>query len=593
MAREMIFDAQGQALGLRLSRGFVPTLKEDPAEAEVVSHRLLIRAGFIRKLAAGIYTLLPFGLRSIRKVERIVRLEMNRRGALETLLPAVQPGELWKESGRWDYYGKELLRFRDRHDRDCVIGPTHEEVITDIARREIRSWRELPLNLYQIQTKFRDEIRPRFGLMRGREFTMKDAYSFDADEAGAERSYREMYQAYERVFRGCGLEFAVVEADSGAIGGSYSHEFMVLAATGEDGLVFCRCGFAANQEKAELASYATEAPENPAPPLLETPTPGCRHVPELAAFLGAPPGRIIKSLLFETGQGPVMALIPGDREINPIKLKNAFGGLEPRLLSPEEAERLTGAPMGFVGPTKAGGATVAADHGVGRLKNGVIGAGRLDSHFLHAEVGRDFAVDRWLDLALAAAGDPCPRCGRPLEAKRGIEVGHVFKLGVKYSRALGAVYARPDGGEAPLVMGCYGIGIGRTLAAAIEQNHDRDGIVWPVPLAPYEAAVLPLQVQSEKVAAAAERLFQELLEQTVETALDDRDERPGLKFKDADLIGYPFRVTVSEKSLATGQVELKTRGSGREVTMLPLAEAAAAVRRLRDEALKAAAPGPA
>jgi len=581
MSSEMKFDSQGQPLGLRLSAGFAPTLKEDPAEAEVVSHRLLIRAGFIRRLAAGIYSLLPLGLRSTRKVELIVRREMNRSGALEVLLPAVQPGELWKESGRWDQYGQELLRFRDRHDRDCVIGPTHEEVITDIARREIRSWRDLPLNLYQIQTKFRDEIRPRFGLMRGREFIMKDAYSFDADEAGADLSYRAMYEAYQRIFQGCGLKFAVVEADSGAIGGSYSHEFMVLAETGENGLVFCECGYAANQEKAELKTYATEAPEEPAD-MTEIPTPGCRHVEELAAFLKVPRGRIIKTLVFETGAGPVMALIPGDREINPVKLKNAFGGVEPRLLTPEEAEKLTGAPMGFVSPVGARGLTIAADLGIGRLKNGVAGAGRADLHFLYAELDRDFTVDRWLDLALAEAGDPCPRCGGRLAAKRGIEVGHVFKLGVKYSSALKAFYARPDGGDEPLFMGCYGIGLGRTLAAAIEQNHDRDGIIWPLALAPYEAAVLPLQVQNPAVLAAAEKLFRELMDLGVETVLDDRDERPGLKFKDADLIGYPFRVTVSEKNLAAGEAELKFRATG-EVTRLPLADAAAALRQLRDE----------
>jgi prolyl-tRNA synthetase len=585
MASEMKFDPQGQALGLRLTEGFAPTLKEEPAEAEVVSHRLLIRAGFIRKLAAGIYSLLPLGLRSTRKVELIVRREMNRSGALEVLLPAVQPGELWKESGRWEYYGQELLRFRDRHDRDCVIGPTHEEVITDIARREIRSWRDLPLNLYQIQTKFRDEIRPRFGLMRGREFIMKDAYSFDADESGADLSYRAMYEAYRRIFQSCGLKFAVVEADSGAIGGSYSHEFMVLAETGENGLLFCECGYAANQEKAELKTYATLAPEEPAPPLAEIPTPGCRHVEEVAAFLKAPRGRIIKALIFETGSGPVMTLIPGDREINPIKLKNAFGGVEPRLLTPEEAFKLTGAPMGFVGPVNKGGLTVAADLGLGRLKNGVVGAGRADLHYLHAELDRDFTVDQWLDLALAEAGDPCPRCGGGLSAKRGIEVGHIFKLGVKYSSAMKAVYARPDGGDGLLFMGCYGVGIGRTLAAAVEQNHDRDGIIWPLPLAPYEATVLTLQAQNPKVAAAAEKLFQELMDLGVETVLDDRDERPGLKFKDADLIGYPFRVTVSEKNLAAGEAELKLRAS-REVSRLPLSEAAAIVRRLRDEGLR-------
>jgi prolyl-tRNA synthetase len=584
MSREMKYDAQGQALGLRLSQGFGPTLKEDPAEAEVVSHKLLIRAGFVRKLAAGIYSLLPFGLRSCRKMERIVRLEMSRAGALEVLLPAVQPGELWKESGRWDYYGKELLRLKDRHDRDYVIGPTHEEVITDLARREIRSWRDLPVNLYQIQTKFRDEIRPRFGLMRGREFIMKDAYSFDGDEAGADRSYRAMYEAYERIFKSCGLKFAAVEADSGSIGGSYSHEFMVLADAGEDGLVSCGCGYAANQEKAELKTYPTLPPEEPQP-MLKVATPGCRHVPDLAKFLKVPLGRIIKALLFETGQGQVMALIPGDRDINPVKLKNACGGVEPRLLEPEEAEKLTGAPMGFVGPLNTS-LTIVADLGIQRLGQGVIGANEVDQHYLQARVGRDFQVSRWLDLALAVAGDPCPRCGRPLEIRRGIEVGHVFKLGTKYSQALGATFDRPDGQVAPLIMGCYGIGIGRTVASAIEQNHDRDGIIWPLPLAPYEAALLPLQTQNETVMGAAEKLFQELMDLAVETVLDDRDERPGLKFKDADLIGYPLRVTISEKSLAAGQVELKRRDT-REVIMLPLAEAAPFIRRQRDQGLNA------
>lgn len=589
MSVEIKFDAHGQPLGLRLSRGFSPTLKEDPADAEVISHKLLIRAGFIRKLAAGVYSLLPFGLRSTRKMERIARLEMSRAGAIEVLLPAVQPGELWKESGRWDFYGKELLRFKDRHERDYVIGPTHEEVITDIARREVRSWRDLPLNLYQVQTKFRDEIRPRFGLMRGREFIMKDAYSFDADDEGADRSYRSMYEAYQKIFERCGLKFATVEADSGTIGGSFSHEFMVLAETGEDGLVFCECGFAANQEKAELKNYATEAPEDPNLPLEKVPTPGCRHVPDLAKFLKVPLGRIIKAMAFETGQGPMLVLMPGDRDINLIKLKNATGGVEPRLLEPEEAEKLTGVPMGFLGPMTLPencGMTIVGDLGVQRLCSGVIGAGEEDMHYLHARVDRDFEVERWLDLALAGDGDPCPRCAKALGTKRGIEVGHVFKLGTKYSESMNATYDRPDGQTAPLIMGCYGIGIGRTVAAAIEQNHDRDGIIWPMPLAPYEVALLPLQVQTAEVMGPAEKLFQDLMDLGVETVLDDRDERPGLKFKDADLIGYPLRVTISEKSLAGGQVELKCRDT-REVTMLPLAEAAGIILKLRDERLVA------
>ena len=586
MSVEMKYDSHGQPLGLCLSRAFSPTLKEDPADAEIVSHKLLIRAGFVRKLAAGIYSMLPFGLRSVRKFETIVRREMSRAGAMELLMPAVQPGELWKESGRWDFYGKELLRFKDRHERDYVIGPTHEEVITDIARREIRSWRDLPMNLFQVQTKFRDEIRPRFGLMRGREFIMKDAYSFDADESGADISYKAMYDAYCRIFAACGLKFATVEADSGAIGGSYSHEFMVLADSGEDGLVFCECGFAANQEKAELKDYKTEAPEDQSLPMEKVHTPNCRHVPELAEFLKVPLGRIIKAMAFETGEGPLLVLMPGDREINQIKLKNATGGAEPRLLTPEEAEKLTGTPMGFVGPLNSP-IPIIADFGVKRLNGGVIGAGEEDQHYIHARLDRDFSVGRWFDLAVATGGDPCPRCGKALSTKRGIEVGHVFKLGTKYSESMGATYAKADGQEAPLIMGCYGIGVGRTVAAAIEQNHDHDGIIWPMPLAPYEVALLPLQVQKPEVKAASDKLFQELMDLGVETVLDDRDERPGMKFKDADLIGYPLRVTISEKSLAAGQVELKNRAT-REVSMLSITEAASILKKMRDEAMTSA-----
>lgn len=586
MSIEIKLDAQGQPLGLRLSKAFVPTLKESPADAEVISHKLMIRAGFIRKQAAGIYTLLPFGLRSARKMERIIRREMSRAGAIELLLPAVQPGELWKESGRWDFYGKELLRFKDRHERDYVIGPTHEEVITDIIRREIRSWRDMPLNLYQIQTKFRDEIRPRFGLMRCREFTMKDAYSFDIDDQGADVSYQAMHSAYKRIFAGCGLKFGIVEADSGAIGGSYSHEFMVLADTGEDGLVFCQCGYAANQEKAELKDYQGQGPAEAEAAMEKVPTPNCRTVPEVAKFLKTPLGRVIKSMAYETGQGPVLVLIPGDREINLIKLKNATGGVEPRLLTPEEAEKITGVPMGYLGPIGCK-IPILADLGVQRLGGGVVGGGEADTHYINALLGRDFQAGRFIDLAQAQAGDPCPCCGQALEVKRGIEVGHIFKLGVKYSQAMGATFDRPDGQVDPIIMGCYGIGVGRTVAAAIEQNNDRDGIIWPMPLAPYEAAVLPLQVGDEKVLGAAEKLFQDLMNLGVECVLDDRDERPGAKFKDADLIGYPLRITVSEKSLATGQVELKRRDT-REVFMLSLDEAAARVLELRDEALAAA-----
>jgi prolyl-tRNA synthetase len=580
-------DASGEVIGQRLSAYLAPTMKETPAEAEVVSHKLMIRAGLIRKLAAGIYSYLPLGLRSLRKAERIIRAEMNRFRAREVLLPAVQPAELWKESGRWDKYGPELLRFKDRHVRDCGIGPTHEEVVTDLIRREVRSFRDLPLNIFQIQTKFRDEIRPRFGLMRGREFIMKDAYSFDADDEAADRSYRDMYLAYGNIFRNCGLRFAVVEADSGTIGGSFSHEFMVLADSGEDALAFCPgCSYAANLEKAELSGYPFhDAPEAP---LAKIHTPGCRHVPQLAAFLGAPESAIIKSMLFVAEEaGPVLVLIPGHREISLVKLKNALGGSVPSLASPEEAERIMGVPMGFVTPVGAK-VRIVADQGVGRMSNGVVGAGQADFHYAGAKPGRDFEVDSFHDLAEVADGDPCPRCGQPMSIKRGIEVGHVFKLGTKYSKALGATYAARDGSERPIIMGCYGIGLGRTVAAAVEQNHDQDGIIWPMALAPFQVALLPLQVQNAEVVRATEALYGELTSMGIETLLDDRDERPGLKFKDADLLGLPLRVTISEKGLARGQVELKNRRD-REVAMLALGTAAGT---LRDMCLAALAPEP-
>ncbi|MDR0354377.1 MAG: proline--tRNA ligase [Deltaproteobacteria bacterium] len=572
---ETKINSYGEVIGQRLSAYLAPTLKETPAEAEVASHKLMIRAGLIRKLAAGVYSYLPMGLRSLRKVERIIRAEMNRYKAREVLLPAVQPAELWKESGRWEKYGPELLRFKDRHDRDCVIGPTHEEVITDIVRREIRSFRDLPLNLYQIQTKFRDEIRPRFGLMRGREFIMKDAYSFDADEASADVSYRDMYQAYVNIFHNCGLNFAVVEADSGAIGGSYSHEFMVLADTGEDALAFCEsCSYAANLEKAELRDYPVfQAAETE---LTKVRTPGCRHVPQLAAFLKTEEAGIIKSMLFMADDvSPVLVLIPGDRAISLVKLKNFLDGAAPALASPEVAEKIMGVPMGFVTPVGAK-VRIVADEGVKRMNAGVVGAGEADYHYTGAKPGRDFDVDAYADLAEVKEADPCPRCGKPLHVRRGIEVGHVFKLGLKYSKAMGALFAKPDGTEAPVVMGCYGIGVGRTVAASIEQNHDSDGIIWPMALAPFHVALLPLQLQNEAVAQATERLYDQLASLGVETLLDDRNERPGLKFKDADLLGLPLRVAVSEKSLAKGQVELKDRRS-REVTMLDLETAASAL----------------
>jgi prolyl-tRNA synthetase len=574
----------GDRLFERMSGCFAPTLKEVPAEAELVSHQLMIRAGLIRRLAGGIYSYLPLMLRSLRKLERIIRFSLGAAGAQELLLPAVQPLELWQESGRDKKYGPELLRMKDRHQRDFVIGPTHEEVITDIIRREIHSYRDLPLNLYQIQTKFRDEIRPRFGVMRAREFIMKDAYSFDESDAGADMSYMDMYAAYQQIFNRCRLTYAIVEADSGAIGGSFSHEFMVLADSGENTLLACgSCSYAANQEKAEVAGpYSEAAPEGP---LERVHTPGARHVPELARFMGVKESEIIKSMLYMTEEkGPVLVLIPGHREINPVKLENALESGAVRLAGPEEAEEIMGVPMGFVTPVGAE-VKIIADVGVREMGSGVVGAGEDEWHYRGARLGRDFRVDAFYPLALAQAGDPCPLCGKPLAVKKGIEVGHVFKLGVKYSEAMGAKVQLKDGAEAPIIMGCYGIGLGRTIAAAIEQSHDQNGIIWPMPLAPYEIAVIPLQVADDAVMGPAASLAAALAELGCEVLFDDRDERPGLKFKDADLLGLPLRVTVSEKSLKSGSCELKERASGK-VTMIPLAQAPGVLKEMRDYLLE-------
>jgi len=555
------------------SKLLIPTLKEDPAEAEVVSHKLMLRAGLIRKLAAGIYSYLPVGLRVLRKVEQIIREEMNRAGAQELLLPAVQPAELWKESGRWDFYGKELLRFQDRHERDCCMGPTHEEVITDLVRREIRSYRQMPMNLYQIQTKFRDEIRPRFGLMRGREFIMKDAYSFDADDAGADESYRKMVEAYKRIFERCGLEFVPVEADSGAIGGSFSHEFMVLADSGEDAVAACRaCGYGANLEKAEVAAGPEETvPE--AGDMEPVETPQKRTIEEVSGFLGVPATALAKTLVFETDKGLVAVCVRGDHEANPAKVKNLLGANAAELAAEARVREVTGAPVGFAGPVGLS-VPVYLDHALRGAGGLVVGANRADAHYRRAVPGRDFPVAGWADLRVLLAGDPCPRCGAAIAVKRGIEVGHVFKLGTKYSESLRATYLDDQGAERPIIMGCYGIGVGRTAAAAIEQNHDADGIIWPVPLAPWEVVVLPLQVKDEATRTVTADLVRDLEARGIEVLVDDRDERPGVKFKDADLLGIPLRITVGAKGLAQGVAEVKERKAKTD-HRVPLAEAAA------------------
>jgi len=564
---------------MRLSKTYVPTLKEVPAEAEVVSHRLLLRAGFIRKLTAGIYTYLPLGLRTLNKVADIVREEMNRAGAQEILMPMVQPGDLWSETGRWEFYGKELLRFTDRHEREYCLGPTHEEVVTDLVRGEVRSYRQLPINLYQIQTKFRDEIRPRFGLMRGREFVMKDAYSFDRDEAGADLSYRLMYDAYKAIFRRLGLEFRPVEADSGSIGGNFSHEFMVLADTGEDTIAVCQaCEYAANLEKAEVVAPVDKCNcGGDCGPAMEVPTPGKHTVEEVCEYLEIEADTLVKTLLFDVDGTPVAGLVRGDRELNEIKLKNHLGAQDVKLATPEQVVAWTGAPVGFAGPVglKAEGIRIIADRELDFDCGWVVGANKADAHLKSVDLRRDCKVDAYTDLRNITEGDKCPRCGGAIGFRRGIEVGHVFKLGLKYSQAMNAVFLDENGKEQIMVMGCYGIGVSRIVASAIEQNHDAEGIKFPPSIAPFEVALLSLAGGKDpEVAEAADKLYAELTKQGVEVLYDDRDERPGSKFKDADLMGMPMQLVLGGKGLKNGIIEAKDRRTG-EKRELKLADFAA------------------
>jgi len=569
---------------MRLTRFYLPTLREDPSEAEVISHRLMLRAGMIRKLASGIYSWLPLGLRVLRKVENIIREEMNRQGALEVFLPAVQPAELWKESGRWEAYGKELLRFRDRHEREFCIGPTHEEVIVHLVRGEVRSWRQLPLNLYQIQTKFRDEIRPRFGVMRAREFGMKDAYSFDMDEEGAEESYKKMYLAYSRIFSRCGLSFKAVEATTGPIGGKFSHEFMVLADTGEDIIAVCEnCGYSANLEKAEIAPPEKKETE-PEKPLEKVHTPEKRTVEEVCDFLKVPPQKLVKTLIYESDKGPVAVMVRGERELNPNKLQSLIEAEWLEMASPERIEELTGGPLGFSGPVGLK-IPVYVDSEVAVMKNFITGANEKDYHYLNTNLGRDFHPTQIADLRMAVEGDRCGKCGAGLKFQRGIEVGHIFKLGEKYSRPMKASFLDPEGKERYFVMGCYGIGTGRTVASAIEQNHDSSGIIWPVSIAPFHIYILPINYKDERVKEVSDQLERELEEKGWEVLLDDREESPGVKFKDADLIGIPLRMVVGEKTLAKDSVEFKLRWE-EEKKLIPLAQAVSEAEKIISSALE-------
>lgn len=544
---------------MRLSGLLMPTLRETPAEAEILSHRLMLRAGLIRKLAAGVYSYMPMGLRALKKVENIVREEMDRAGANELLMSALLPAEAYMASGRWDVFGPEMFRLHDRHDRDFCLGPTHEEIFAETVKGAVRSYKQLPLTLYQIQTKYRDERRPRFGVLRSREFIMKDAYSFDLTEEGLDVSYKKMYDAYCRIFDRMGLDYVVVDADSGAMGGSGSQEFMVKSEVGEDVIAHCEaCGYTANEEKAECVPDSFEFAENDKT-MEKKDTPEAHTIEQLVNFLGVDARNFAKTIIYKIDGKYVAAMVRGDREVNEVKLKNLVGGVDIELAEPFAVREITHAEVGFAGPIGLE-IPVYADHEVMKMHSMVIGANETDKHFINVEPCRDFTPDKVADLRVAVDGDICPRCGKRIDTFHGIEVGHIFKLGTKYAKALGVSFPTESGEERTAIMGSYGIGINRCIAAAIEQNSDENGIVWPVSIAPYHVSVIPVNVKDETISALAEKIYAELLEKGIEAIIDDRDERPGVKFKDCDLTGIPLRITVGKKA-GEGIVEYKVRGA--------------------------------
>ncbi len=562
---------------MKMSKMFVQTLREYPSDAEVISHKMLGRAGYIKKLAPGIYTFMPLMWRVLKKIENIVREEMDRAGAQELLMPFVQPKELWEESGRWEVYGKELMRLKDRHDRDMCLGPTHEEIITSVARDSLKSYKQLPVNLYQIQSKFRDEIRPRYGLLRGREFIMKDAYSFDIDEAGLDKEYKNMAQAYKRIFDRCGLETKMVQSDSGAIGGSVSHEFMVITDTdaGENDVFYCNsCDYSANSNHAvsKLADREVDRKEF----FNETKivdTPNTHSIEELCEFLKIPSTLILKSLVYIADKKPVIALIRADKAVEETKLMNAVSGVDIRIASSAEIAELMSekgfdAVPGFIGPKGMNGIKIIADETVRDMKNFVVGINQTDKHLVGANLS-DLGIElNYADIRLVQQGELCPQCGKPLYVTKGIEVGNIFKLGTKYSKPMNAVYTDIEGKTHPYIMGCYGIGISRTAAAAVEAHYDEYGIKWPVSIAPYHAVIVPVNINDELQMHTAQKIYEDLLNAGIEVVLDDRDERAGVKFKDADLIGFPYRVTVG-KTITEGLVEYKVRETGEQEKYTP------------------------
>ncbi len=562
---------------MKMSKLFVQTLREFPSDAEVVSHKMLARAGYIRKLTSGVYNYLPLMWRVLKKVENIVREEMDAAGAQELLMPFVQPKELWEESGRWEAYGRELMRLKDRHDRVMCLGPTHEEIITAIARDGLKSYKQMPVNLYQIQSKFRDEVRPRYGLLRGREFIMKDAYSFDTSEEGLDKEYLNMAEAYKRIFDRCGLETKMVQSDSGAIGGSVSHEFMVITDTdaGENDVFYCECGYAANSNHA--VSKLPETVVDGKDYFKETKiidTPQTHSIEELSTFLNIPSTLILKSLVYIVDKKPVMALIRADKTVEETKLMNAVGGIDIRIASAAEIAELMAdhgfdAVPGFIGPTGMKDIPVIADETVKDMKNFVVGINKTDKHLVGANLC-DLNIEeiRYSDIRLVEAGEFCPECGKPLKVTKGIEVGNIFKLGTKYSKPMNALYLDKNGKSHPYIMGCYGIGISRTAAAAVEAHHDEYGIKWPISIAPYHVVIVPVNIQDKLQMEVAEKMYEDLKKAGVEVVLDDRDERAGVKFKDADLIGFPYRVTVG-KTINEGLVEYKIRETGEVEKVTP------------------------
>lgn len=557
---------------MKWSESFIVTLREDPKEAETISHKLMLKAGLIMKVASGIYNFLPLGWKVVLKIINIIREEMNNAGAQEVLMPILSPAEIWQETGRWNLYGKEMMRIKDRQEKDFALGPTHEEIITDLVRKYVNSYRQLPQILYQIQVKFRDEIRPRFGIMRAREFMMKDAYSFDRDEKGARQSYQKMFDAYNRIFSRIGFKFRAVEADTGAIGGTSSAEFMVLADTGEETIIYCHnCDYAANVEKAE--GKIEKKGGNAGEKLERIHTPDIRTVEELANFLKLKPEDTAKTILYIADGEMIAVMMRGDREINEVKLKNAIKANELRLANAEEIIKKTKAPVGFAGPVnlKEKGIKLYIDNSVADMESMVCGGNEKDYHYVGVKRGRDFKEDRIIDAVKITKGDFCPKCGGELLEQKGIEVGHVFYLGDKYSKAMNATFLDDDGKSKVFVMGCYGIGVTRIAAAAIEQNYDENGIIWPLSIAPYEVVIVPVNVKYKEGTDFAFDLYEKLKNEKIDVIIDDRDTSPGVKFKDADLIGFPIRVVIGEKNFKKGKVELKLR-SEKNVNMIDKSE---------------------